>query len=97
MELIISEPAHADLLEIAEFLALHNVAAAERQLRVFKAAFLRLVQFPQMGKEHNDLLIGLHVSPVGKHLILYQIHEDVLEIVRVRHGSTDIDNLFENL
>lgn len=96
MELLISEPARTDLAEITDYIAQHSVAAAEQQLRTFKTAFLRLVQFPQIGKERNDLIISLRIFPVGKYIILYQIHDDILEIVRVRHGSTDIDNLFEN-
>ncbi len=97
MELLISEPARTDLAEIADYIARHSVAAAERQLRTFKAAFLRLVQFPQIGKERNDLIINLRIFPVGKYVILYQIHDEILEIVRVRHGSSDIDSLFEDL
>lgn len=96
MELLISEPAQEDLIELGEYIAQYSIEAAERQLRTFKATFLRLVQFPQMGRERNDLIIGLRVIPIGKYVILYQIHDDVLEIVRVRYGATDIKNLFEN-
>ena len=96
MNLEISEQGKFDLIEIGEYIALENPEVAEKLLRTFREKFNLLTAFPNMGKERNDLIIGLRVLPVGKYVILYQVHEDVLEIVRVRHGSTDIDTLFEN-
>ena len=48
-----------------------------------------------MGRERNELIIGLRYFPVGRYLILYQLSDDFLEIIRVRHGATNLDDLFE--
>ena len=96
MKLDISELAQKDLIEIGEYLFQLNPEAAERLLKTFREKFDMLTKFPNMGKERNELVIGWRSFPVGKYVIFYQIHEDVLEIIRVRHASTDIDNLFED-
>ncbi len=75
----------------------NNVEVAVRLMRTFQQKFELLAQFPEMGKERNELVIGWRAFPLNKYLIFYQITGDVLEIVRVRHTSTDIENLFENL
>lgn len=33
--------------------------------------------------------------PTGRYVVLYQPADEVLEIVRVRHGATKLDELFE--
>lgn len=97
MNLEISTQAGFDLIEIGEYLAIENPKAAEKLLRTLREKFNLLTAFPNMGKERNELIVGMRPFSVGKYLIFYQVTGDVLEIVRVRHASTDIDNLFENL
>lgn len=95
-KLSVSGLAQDDLLEIYTFVAENNEPAGVRLMRTFRQKFERLAQFPEMGKERNELVIGWRSFPVGKYIVLYQVTGDVLEIVRVHHGSTDIDNLFED-
>ncbi len=93
----VSEVAQDDLLQLYTFTAEKNVEAAVRLMRTFQQKFALLAQFPEMGKERNEIVIGWRSLLVGKYIVLYQVHEDILEITRVRHGSTDLKNLFENL
>jgi toxin ParE1/3/4 len=95
MKLRISEPAKEDLLEIYQYIALDNPSAAERLLKTFQEKFELLTKFPNIGGERNELIIGLRSFPVGKYLILYQSSDEYLEIVRVRHGATNLDELFD--
>ena len=95
MKLRISEPAKNDLIEIYQHIAAENPAAAERLLKIFQEKFELLSKFPAAGRERNELIVGLRSFPVGKYLILYQPAGEILEIVRVRHGATDLGDLFD--
>ena len=96
MELLISKPAEADLIEIGEYLFELNPVGAERVLKELRAKFDLLAKFPDMGRERNELIVGWRSFPAGKYMIFYEVCDDVLEITRVRHSSTDINNLFED-
>jgi toxin ParE1/3/4 len=95
MRLRISEPAREDLLEIWRHVASDNPEAAARLMRSFKETFEKLLRFPNLGRERPELAIGIRSFPTGKYLVLYQPADEVLEIVRVRHGATKLDELFE--
>jgi toxin ParE1/3/4 len=95
MRLRISEPAREDLLEIWQHVAANNPEAAERLMRSFKETFEKLLRFPNLGRERPELAIGIRSFPTGKYIVLYQPADEVLEIVRVRHGATKLDELFE--
>ena len=65
-------------------------------MQKFRDKFELLRDFPLLGRERNhDLYIGSRAFPVGKYIIIYQPSETVLEVVRVRHSSTNLDELFE--
>ncbi len=63
-------------------------------MRSFKETFEKLLGFPSLGRERHELAIGIRSFPVGKYVILYQPSDEVLEVVRVRHGATKLDELF---
>jgi len=91
----ITEPAREDLLEIYQHIAPDNPAAAERLLRTFQEKFELLLKFPNIGRERNEMIINLRSLPVGKYIILYQPSGEVVEILRVRHGATNLTELFD--
>lgn len=64
-------------------------------MRSFKETFEKLLTFPNLGRERPELAIGIRSFAVGKYIVLCQPTDDVLEIVRVRHGATKLDELFE--
>ena len=47
-----------------------------------------------MGRTRNDLATGLRSFPVGNYVILYRPLENGVEVVRVVHGSRDIEDMF---
>jgi toxin ParE1/3/4 len=94
MKLRISEPAREDLLEIWQHVASNNPEAAERLMRSLKETFEKLLGFPSLGGERPELAIGIRSFPVGKYVVLYSSVEEALEIMRVRHGATMLDDLF---
>lgn len=91
----VSELAQEDLLEIYEQMTPENLDAAARLMQSFREKFRLLAQFPNMGKERNELLLYLRYFPVGNYLVFYQPTDEGIEILRVQHGARELDNLFE--
>lgn len=85
--------AEHDLQEIADYIALDDPRAADKQLHRFAASFRRLGEFPELGTAHDDVRPGMRLLPVGPYLILYRIAEKGVEIVRVIHGAREWQEL----
>lgn len=94
-ELLLAQLAKDDLAEIWDYIAADNPEAAMRLMEAFKAKFELLLTHPLIGKPRDELLLGLRSFAVGKYLIFYQSSDDFVEILRVRHGATNIQSLFE--
>jgi toxin ParE1/3/4 len=48
-----------------------------------------------MGREQSRLLVNLRSFVVKEYFIFYQPLDDGVEILRVLHGSQDIESIFE--
>ena len=84
-----------DLDEIRQYIAENNPAAAVRLVEEVTELFHRLAEFPLIGRSREELVPKLRSFPVGNYVIFYQPISDGVEIVRVLHGSRDIESLFE--
>lgn len=93
----IAERALNDLEEIWLHLSETSEKNADKILRQITDKFQKLLSFPEMGKERNDLLVGLRIFPTGKFMIFYQRVDPGIEIVRVVHGSRDIRQVFDEM
>jgi toxin ParE1/3/4 len=91
----VAERAQEDLLEIWEYIAGENPENAERLLQTFREKFELLLSHPLIGRERNELFIGLRSFPSGKYIIFYQPMDYGIEILRVRHGASDLRGLFD--
>lgn len=96
-QVIISAPAKEDLYSIAEYIAQRSPEAAVRLLKQFRQKFELLASFPLLGRERNDIAIGIRCFVMGKYLIFYQPHDDTLEIWRIRHSAQDLADLLADL
>jgi toxin ParE1/3/4 len=89
-----------DLAGLAEFLRRQNPRAALRFLKAAKATFNRLAGTPGMGspfETDNPELVGLRCFPISgfeNHLIFYRSLTGGIEVLRVLHGSRDLDRIF---
>lgn len=92
-QIIISEPAKEDLYGIAEYLSKHSPEAAKRLMKQFRKKFELLASFPLLGRERNDIAIGIRCFVMDRYLIFYQPHDDTLEIWRIRHSAQEISDL----
>ena len=59
-----------------------------------KNSFENLSENPEMGKNRNEIKQGLFSFPFVSHVIFYRILQNHIRIVRVLHGSRDIQKFF---
>jgi toxin ParE1/3/4 len=91
MKYRLSALARADLDDIAEYFAQHNPGAGERLLGEIRARLKFLTAQPRIGAPRDELRPGLRCFVVGKYVIYYLIQQKVIEVLRIIHGSRDIN------
>jgi toxin ParE1/3/4 len=53
----------------------------------------KIADNPELGKNYNGVADNLYGLRVGRHIIFYHVpSEDIVEIVRILHGSMDLKN-----
>lgn len=89
-----------DLDEIAAYLQTANPHVAIRFLEAADRTFARLAAMPGLGssiESDRPALTGTRLWPVRgfkNHLILYRTRADGIEVIRIVHGSRDLESLF---
>ena len=53
-----------------------------------------LTEFPESGRQRDDLGRGLRSRAVGEHVIVYRVRVDEVFIVRIVHGRRDLGRQF---
>jgi plasmid stabilization system protein ParE len=92
--LITSPEAEADLLEIWLYIAQDSPVNADRFMDKLEGKALKLCEYSGMGIDRPELSDGLKSFPVDSYLLYYRQTGTGIELVRVLHGSRDIDSLF---
>ncbi len=92
----VAAAAEEDLKEIWAYVAGHDTEAASKIIKEITRRFAALRDHPQMGREQNELLINLRSFAVKNYIIFYQQFEGGIEILRILHGSRDIESIFES-
>lgn len=90
-----TEEAAADLREIWNYLDDQNPDAADRLVGQLDEQCILLAEYPKIGRMRPDIASGLRYFPVKKYLILYRELPDGIEVVRVIHGSRNLQALFD--
>lgn len=94
MAIQFSEPALEDLDDIWRYLAQRSLEDATRFITRFEEVFSLLNDFPQIGRERNDLRSGIRSYVFQRYVVLYrQVDEDVLVEAIIR-GDRDIEGMF---
>lgn len=91
----ISDTAKDDLRNIWEYVAQYNPESANKLIKDITKKFSLLRDYPLMGKTQDALLINLRSFAFKDYLIFYQPIDGGVEILRVLHGSRDIESIFE--
>lgn len=92
MKLRISGQVKEDLLDLWEYIAIHDELAADRYAdHVFERAKELLIH-PDLGRPRPEVHQGVRSLLGRNHLIFYRVRSDVIEVLRILHGSMDLPN-----
>ena len=95
MPIIIKRPrARSDLSEIWNYIAEDNETRADAFVDLIDQKIQALAGQPNMGRSRDELAEGLRSFPVGRHIIFYLVLPQGIEIVRILHGSRDLNAIF---
>ena len=87
--------AEADILEIWGYIAEDSVVAADRWVDKLDEKFALWATQPMMGRARDELSPGIRSLAFGRYVVFFQPLPDGIDVVRVLHGSRDIDASFE--
>lgn len=89
-----SEFIPCDILDIVRRIRPHNPVAAVRFVEAFKSSVDLLARMPALGRVRPDLgapeTRSWRVGRFRKYLIFYEVLPDRLRLLRVLHGSRDL-------
>lgn len=92
MPIITKRPkAKSDLAEIWDYIADDSEAQADKFLERVDNTIHTVASTPYMGRSRKELAEGLRSFPVGQYLIFYRLITHGIEIVRVLHGSRNVE------
>jgi toxin ParE1/3/4 len=84
--------ARSDLKEIRDFIARDKSTAASQYMAMLKQKCELLADFPGLGIQRDEYC-GLYKFSVDSYLIFYRISQTGIDIIRILHGSRDIDSI----
>ena len=81
----------ADLVEIWEYIASDSPGHADGFADRIDSCIQALAQQPRKGRGRAELGAGLRSFTVGRYVIFYEAVPNGVDVVRVIHGSRDIE------
>jgi len=81
--------ARQDLIEVWQYIADDNEAAADRTLDRIERALANLAENPMIGRARPELAPDLRSFPVGNYVLFYRPMPDGIDLIRVRSGYLD--------
>jgi toxin ParE1/3/4 len=95
MTIVVKRPlAELDLWEIWDYIADDSLDRADDFLDRVDEKLQSLARTPGMGRRREELLPGLQSFPVGNYVVFYRAIEDGIDVIRILHGSRDIEEIF---
>ena len=92
-KLILSSQAREDLFDIWFYIAEDSTINADKFIDKLATKYHWLTEFPDAGVLRDDLERNLQCFPVDRYLLFYKVTDINLELIRVLHGSRNIENL----
>lgn len=90
----LSGQAEKDLEDIWVYLTQQDELLADKQVAQILDRLPMLSQYPNMGKQREDILVGLRSFPVKPYVIFYNKISDGIEVIRILHQARDVDAEF---
>ena len=95
MALVTRRPqAEADILEIWDYIAEDNIVQADRWVDRLDEKFELWATQPMMGRTRDELSLGIRSLIFGRYVVFFEPLPNGIDVVRVLHGSRDIDAAF---
>lgn len=89
-----SDLARNDLDEIWFSIAIENLSAADRTVDRIDGLLKKLLEFPEIGSERDDIRAGgLRSFPCGNYLVFYRQMSSGIAVVRIVYGGRDLEAL----
>ncbi|MBX9628169.1 MAG: type II toxin-antitoxin system RelE/ParE family toxin [Gemmataceae bacterium] len=85
--------AQSDLDDILTRMTGRSPTAADRFAAEFDARCALLAGQPKMGRPRDDLAPGLRSVVIDRHVLFYRFDDATVTVVRIVHGSRDVDAL----
>jgi len=85
-----------DLAEIWAYIAENSPDRADAFVDLVNSKFQALSRRPGLGRRRPELAPNIRSLTVGRYVMFYQLLFRGIEVVRVFHGSRDIESIFEN-
>ena len=92
-----SPRALTDIKSTWEYLSEQNEDIAIELIKEISQKCKILSENPKIGRERNDLIIGLRLFPFKNYNIFYFQTEFGVEIYRVIHSSRDVIQIFDDV
>lgn len=96
-QFIVSPDAQEDLDAILEYYVERDLSYAKKLLTEISKKFFLLLQYPEMGRERNDLILYMRSFVVKDYLIFYLPTSYGIEIVRVIKASRNLSKIFDDM
>lgn len=95
LNIVRTRQACEDVIEIWQYIAADNAAAADAVVRRLDEVILLVREHPQLGTPLDRYRTGLRCMPAGSYLIFYDEISGALRILRVLHGARRWEAFFE--
>ena len=87
--------AQADILEIWDYIAEDSLIDADRWVDKLDEKLVLWATQPLMGHNRDELALGIRSMAFGRYVVFFEPLSDGIDVIRVLHGSHDIDTSFE--
>ena len=93
-----TEQAIDDLADIYDYIALDNPDAAERLVLSIVGTFERTADYPEIGRNAEQVGPGFRLLTRGNYLLIYRLvaDEHCVELLRVVHRARDWPSLLDS-
>ena len=83
-----------DIAAVWDFIADDNPDAADHWVDQLDTQLRLLATQPLMGRARDELAPGIRSFPFGRYLVFYLPIGDGIDVVRILHGTRDVDTAF---
>lgn len=92
---VLRPEAEADILEIWDYIADDSVVEADRWVDRLDEKLRLWARQPAIGRPRDELAADLRSQSFGRYIVFYTPLPDGIDVIRVLHGSRDVDHMFE--